>query len=91
VRFEGGDNFIPLPRPDWQMHVYGKVQADLVTWCALHGVALRRWDWSEGCAAAGLARDAIYLLRPDTSVGLAAGTPRVDVLDNYLRANAFTL
>jgi 2-polyprenyl-6-methoxyphenol hydroxylase-like FAD-dependent oxidoreductase len=91
VQFEGGDNFIPLPKPDWQVHVYGNVQADLVTWCALHGVALRRWDWSEGCAAAGLARDAIYLLRPDTYVGLAAGTPTVDVLDNYLRANAFTL
>jgi 2-polyprenyl-6-methoxyphenol hydroxylase-like FAD-dependent oxidoreductase len=91
VQFEGGDNFLPLPKPDWQVHVYGSVQADLVTWCALHGVALRRWDWSEACAAAGLARDAIYLLRPDTYVGLAAGTPTIDVLDNYLRANAFTL
>jgi len=91
VQFEGGDNFLPLPKPDWQVHVYGSVQADLVTWCALHGVALRRWDWSEGCAAAGLARDAIYLLRPDTYVGLAAGTPSIDVLDGYLRANALTL
>jgi 2-polyprenyl-6-methoxyphenol hydroxylase-like FAD-dependent oxidoreductase len=96
VQFEGGDNFIPLPKPDWQVHVYGNVQADLLTWCALHGVALRRWDWTEGCAAAGLARDAVYLLRPDTYVGLAApgpgaGTPTLAALDNYLRANAFTL
>jgi len=40
---------------------------------------------------AGLARDAIYLLRPDTYVGLAAGTPSVGALDEYLRANALTL
>ncbi len=96
VQFDGGDNFIPLPKPDWQVHVYGNVQADLVTWCALHGVALRRWDWTEACEAAGLARDAIYLLRPDTYVGLATpghahGTPAVDTLDSYLRANALTL
>jgi 2-polyprenyl-6-methoxyphenol hydroxylase-like FAD-dependent oxidoreductase len=91
VRFEGGDNFAPLPRPGWQVHVYGSTQADLVTWCALHGVALRRYDWQEACAQAGLARDAIYLLRPDSYVGLAAGTPAVEALDDYLRANAIRL
>jgi 2-polyprenyl-6-methoxyphenol hydroxylase-like FAD-dependent oxidoreductase len=98
VRFEGGDNFAPpvgrgggLRAPGWQLHVYGSVQPELATWCALHGVALRRFDWHEGCGTAGLARDALYLLRPDSYVGLAAGTPAVDVLDDYLRANALRL
>jgi 2-polyprenyl-6-methoxyphenol hydroxylase-like FAD-dependent oxidoreductase len=87
----GGDNYAPLPRPGWQAHVYGEPRPDLVTWCALHGVTLRRFEWHEGCAAAGLARDAVYLLRPDTYVGLAAGSPSVKVLDDYLRVNALRL
>jgi 2-polyprenyl-6-methoxyphenol hydroxylase-like FAD-dependent oxidoreductase len=91
VQFDGGDNFAPLPRLGWQVHVYGNIQAEVATWCALHGVALRRFDWHEGCAAAGLDRDAIYLLRPDSYVGLAAGTPGTDVLDDYLRANGLRL
>ena len=91
VRFDTGDNFSPLPKPAWQVHVYGTAQPDLITWCALHGVALRRWDWTEACAAAGLARDAVYLLRPDTYVGLAAAAPATEALDAYLRANALTL
>jgi 2-polyprenyl-6-methoxyphenol hydroxylase-like FAD-dependent oxidoreductase len=91
VQFDGGDNFAPLPRLGWQLHVYGSVQAELATWCALHGVALRRYDWHEACATAGLVRDAIYLLRPDSYVGLAAGTPSVEVLDDYLRANMLRL
>jgi hypothetical protein len=91
VQFDGSDNFAPLPRLGWQVHVYGSAQPDLVTWCALHGVALRRYDWQESCAHAGLARDAAYLLRPDSYVGLAAGTPAVELLDDYLRANGITL
>ncbi|MGJ9416345.1 FAD-dependent monooxygenase [Massilia sp. CMS3.1] len=91
VRFETGDNFGPLPRPGWQAHVYGSARPDLQAWCALHGVALRQFDWHADCAAAGLARDALYLLRPDTYVGLAAGSPSPDVLDDYLRANALRL
>jgi hypothetical protein len=100
VRFEDGDNYAPPARqgkdglraaPGWQVHVYGSARTDLVTWCALHGVALRRYDWQESCAQAGLARDAAYLLRPDSYVGLAAGTPAVELLDDYLRANGITL
>jgi 2-polyprenyl-6-methoxyphenol hydroxylase-like FAD-dependent oxidoreductase len=100
VRFETGDNFAPLMRqgdgarsaaPGWQAHVYGSARAELVTWCALHGVPLRQFDWHAGCAAAGLAQDAVYLLRPDSYVGLAAAHPTSAVLDEYLRANALRL
>ncbi|QNA87222.1 hypothetical protein G4G28_11690 [Massilia sp. Dwa41.01b] len=87
----GADNYAPLPRPGWQAHVYGTPGAELATWCALHGVPLRRFDWSEACLGAGLARDALYLLRPDTYVGLAAGTPSAALLDDYLRLNGLTL
>lgn len=82
------DNYAPLPRPAWQVHVYGQARPDLMQWCDQQRVQLRQFPWSEACSHAGLARDAIYLLRPDTYVGLAAGTPSIGALDEYLRANA---
>jgi hypothetical protein len=91
VETGGGDNFAPLPRPGWQMHVYGKARPEVQAWCDSHRLPLREYPWSEACAHAGLARDALYLLRPDTYVGLAAGSPSAHVLDEYLRDNALTL
>jgi hypothetical protein len=43
----------------------------LASWCASHDVPLHVFDWRSEHEAAGLARDAIYLLRPDTCVPLA--------------------
>jgi len=91
IAYEGGDNFAPLPLPAWQMHVYGHAKPDIQAWCDAHRVLLRSYPWNERCAHAGLAHDAVYLLRPDTYVGLAAGSPSVHVLDAYLRDNALTL
>jgi 2-polyprenyl-6-methoxyphenol hydroxylase-like FAD-dependent oxidoreductase len=92
VRYPSGDNFAPLPIPGWQVHVYGSARPDLIGWCALHGIALRVFDWQAECAAAGLAHDAVYLLRPDSYVGLAAaGPPSLDVLDSYMRSNGLRL
>ena len=91
VALGGADNFAPLPRPGWQLHVYGQPRLEVQAWCDTHRVPLRAYAWSEACAHAGLARDALYLLRPDTYVGLAAGTPSVHALDAYLRENALTL
>ena len=87
VSFDGGDNFAPLPRPGWQAHVYGAARPGAAEWCAQHRVHLRQYPWREQFRAAGLARDAFYLLRPDTYVALAAGTPDPRLFDGYLRAN----
>ena len=48
-----------------------------------HDVPLRVFDWRPKYDAAGLARDALYLLRPDTYVALAdlSGVP--GVIDRY--------
>jgi hypothetical protein len=46
---------------------------------------LHIFDWRSEYEAAGLARDAIYLLRPDTYVALADGSGTPDVLDRYFR------
>ena len=91
VAIDGGDNVEPLPRPGWQAHVYGTVQPEAANWCAAHHVHLRQYPWREQFRTAGLARDAFYLLRPDTYVALAAGTPDPRLFDRYLHANGLPL
>jgi 2-polyprenyl-6-methoxyphenol hydroxylase-like FAD-dependent oxidoreductase len=84
VRFEGGDNYGPLTAIAWQVHVYGAASLALRDWCAGRGLALREFPWREAFGKAGLARDAAYLLRPDTYVGLADPHGDAAVLDAYL-------
>ncbi len=80
---DGADNFATLARMDWQVHVYGAANAELAAWCAAQKLPLHVFDWRPGYEAAGLARDALYLLRPDTYVALADGTGAPDVLERY--------
>ncbi len=79
----GADNFGPLANMDWQVHVYGSANPELSAWCANRDLPLHSFGWSREHEAAGLARDAVYLLRPDTYVAVAdaAGTP--DTIERY--------
>jgi 2-polyprenyl-6-methoxyphenol hydroxylase-like FAD-dependent oxidoreductase len=79
----GEDNFTSLSDMLWQVHVYGKARDDLVGWCADRGIPLHVFEWKPEHNAAGLARDALYLIRPDTYVALAeaSGDPRS--IDHY--------
>ena len=67
----------------WQVHVYGSATAELSAWCASHEVPLRVFSWRPEHEAAGLTRDAIYLLRPDTYVALADTSIAAEALDRY--------
>jgi 2-polyprenyl-6-methoxyphenol hydroxylase-like FAD-dependent oxidoreductase len=91
VRIGGADNFEPLAAMEWQVHVYGSVSAGLTAWCAAHHVSLHMFDWRPEYEAAGLARDALYLLRPDSYVALADGSGAVDALDRYFRDHGIQL
>jgi hypothetical protein len=77
------DNFSPLASLDWQVHVYGEATVELRAAAERRGLALRRFPWSAAAAAAGLARDALYLVRPDGHVALAAATQDIAALDAY--------
>ena len=79
----GGDNFTPLANPVWQIHVYGSVRPELATWCAERRLPLHRFDWSSEHETAGLARDAVYLIRPDTYVALVDTTGAADAIERY--------
>jgi 2-polyprenyl-6-methoxyphenol hydroxylase-like FAD-dependent oxidoreductase len=78
-----GANFTPLANPVWQIHVYGSVRPELAAWCAEHRLPLHRFDWSSEHETAGLARDAVYLVRPDTYVALVDTTGTADAIERY--------
>ena len=80
----GSDSFAVLTSLDWQVHVYGKPPAAMTAFCAERRLPLHRFDWSAGAAAAGLERDAAYLIRPDGYVGSAGAA--VEALASYLDA-----
>ncbi|MGH8381231.1 FAD-dependent monooxygenase [Pseudomonas sp.] len=81
---EGGrDNFSGLNRMCWQVQVYGAVSASLVQWCSQRGIPVDVFIWSEAHEAAGLMRDAVYLIRPDSYIALAWSNAGAEVLQTY--------
>jgi 2-polyprenyl-6-methoxyphenol hydroxylase-like FAD-dependent oxidoreductase len=80
------DNHEPLRSIGWQAHVYGDAVAELRAACSARRLPLHIFPWSDAQAAAGLKRDALYLVRPDTYVALAAPAPAPQVLERYFQA-----
>src|SRR5580658_8882751 len=62
VKVDGGDNFASLSLMKWQVHVHGTARPELASWCAGHRLPLQIFTWRDEYEAAGLARDALYLL-----------------------------
>ena len=88
---DGVNNFQTLTTMDWQVHVYGSASAELAAWCATQNMPLHIFDWRSEYEVAGLARDALYLLRPDTYVALADGSGAPNALDRYFRDHRIQL
>ncbi len=86
-----GDNYCSFSQIGWQMHVYGEASAPLLQWCGRHGVRLHAFPWQPAHASAGLVRDAMYLLRPDTYVGLAAKDQDTQRLQDYFAKHGLAL
>ncbi len=79
------DNFDSLQLLAWQVHVYGTAKPDLVTACKELGLALKEFSPGPATRGAGLADDALYLIRPDGYVGLADPMANPGRLQNYFR------
>lgn len=84
VRRDGVDNHAPLSAIAWQVHVYGTAGPDLRAWCRDRRVPLHAYEWRPQHGRAGLARDAAYLLRPDTYVAVADPGASPAALQAYL-------
>jgi 2-polyprenyl-6-methoxyphenol hydroxylase-like FAD-dependent oxidoreductase len=83
------DNFAPLSAIVWQLHVYGAAGVELRKWCDQNDIALHVFDWRPQHEKAGLARDAAYLLRPDSYVGMADLQASPAALTRYIEAHGF--
>lgn len=83
VRMTHRDNYGTLSEIGWQVHVYGTAKPELQAWCGQHRVPLRQFFWQSEHETAGLARDAAYLLRPDTFVALADPSGSAATLESY--------
>jgi 2-polyprenyl-6-methoxyphenol hydroxylase-like FAD-dependent oxidoreductase len=88
VRDGTADNYASLRAIAWQVHVYGSAAESLRAGCAAHGIPLQVFPWSALYRSAGLERDALYLLRPDTYVALADRTADPTALERYFSERA---
>jgi len=91
VRTAAGDNLDALRGSGWQVHVYGEPHASLEAWCQRRGWPLQGFAWQDAYARAGFARDAMYLLRPDGYVALAAYPQDPQRLERYLLARGLSV
>ena len=78
------DNFTPLETMAWQVHVYGEARADFAAACAELGLEVVEIAWRPAMRAAGLARDAAYLVRPDGYVALADAAADAGTLSAFI-------
>lgn len=69
------DNYAFVSTLLWQVHVYGEPRQGLREACSALQLALHVFRWTPEAERAGLERDAQYLVRPDSYVGLAGGGP----------------
>eukprot|EP00913_Durusdinium_trenchii_P008097 g7594.t1 len=81
----GRSNYDGFAALCWQVHVYGFAGHLLEDWCRQNGVRLHVFDWREEFSAAGLERDAAYLLRPDSYVATAVEDASPEALQSYLQ------
>ena len=79
------DNHGPLSNPLWQVHVYGTAREEMIAWCRGNEMPLHVFAWTAAHADAGLARNALYLIRPDTYVALAETSGSPDAIEVYFK------
>ena len=78
-------NFEPLGALDWQIHVYGSPGDALREAARALDLAVEVFDFTDEARRKGMARDAIYLVRPDGHVGLALPDQDEAALRDYVR------
>jgi hypothetical protein len=80
------DNHVAHSPLRWQAHIYGRAEPALMCWCKANNVAIQAMEFTRAHEKAGLKRNALYLLRPDSYVALAAEHPSEELLEKYFRS-----
>lgn len=87
----GQDNYASLNQITWQVHVYGTAKPDLKAWCNQYQIPLYEFKWQSAHQNAGLARDAVYLLRPDTYIAFTHAEGSAQVVSEYFSSQGYNL
>lgn len=82
------DNFAPLRSLDWQIHVYGETGSELHQIEKATGIPLHIFPWHDAAHEAGFTRDAVYVIRPDGYIALAAASQHIGEVAAYLARQA---
>jgi 2-polyprenyl-6-methoxyphenol hydroxylase-like FAD-dependent oxidoreductase len=82
------DNYDSLDTMRWQVHVYGRATPQVSRWCIAHSVPLHVFEWTSAHKTAGLERNALYLMRPDSYVALADPEGSAEALERYFTSMA---
>jgi FAD binding domain len=77
-------NFAHLRSLDWQIHIYGNAAPNIQAFSERQKIPLHVFAWRSAMRAAGLRRDAVYLVRPDGYVGLASADAGDAAIARYL-------
>jgi 2-polyprenyl-6-methoxyphenol hydroxylase-like FAD-dependent oxidoreductase len=88
---EGRSNYDGFRDLRWQVHVYGYAGYALEDWCGRNAVPLHAFPWRQSFEDAGFARDAVYLLRPDSYVAGAFHAASTETLERYFRERGIKL
>jgi 2-polyprenyl-6-methoxyphenol hydroxylase-like FAD-dependent oxidoreductase len=84
-------NFAPLQSLNWQLHVYGDATPRLRSLTAEWNLPIHVFPWNAEMKQKGLQRDALYLVRPDGYIAVAAGGNRSEIVGTYLAEMGFSL
>jgi FAD binding domain len=83
VAAQGHDNHAPLKAARWQIHVYGAELPEVAAWGERRSVPIHVLPWTPRHGEAGLARAAVYLIRPDAYVALADASGAPDAAERF--------
>ncbi|WJH40779.1 FAD-dependent monooxygenase [Aliirhizobium terrae] len=88
---DGRSNYDAFNRLCWQVHVYGYAGYALEDWCSKNAIPLQAYPWQPACEDAGFARDAVYLLRPDSYVAAAFHATSLEAIERYFDDHGINL
>lgn len=78
------DNFASLTSMSWQIHCYGTLPEHLKQLFDERQIPVHIFPWIKAVRKKGLAKNAVYIIRPDGHIGLAASPGDTQAVAHYI-------
>jgi 2-polyprenyl-6-methoxyphenol hydroxylase-like FAD-dependent oxidoreductase len=83
MKTASSDNHESLNLMDWQIHIYGRASDVFKTEMQSLKIIITEFVWHPMFGARGFKENAVYLIRPDGYIGLAAATQEAQKVKDY--------